>query len=202
MDLSGFPFPGTPSWAHPASVHGCDSLWTPSAYPWPLLDKPQEWDELLLENKRKNNLTIFTGEKAKWDFRFFISCKKIFDRWLKNNEYREGNTSDITFVLEQAENMKLKGWRRLIQHDILLLYNNIAYMTFDSCVSEILMSSSSARNFQFIRKTISLGNSMAIICSTKVQLAPTVLVWFSNVLLPVGCVDVVLTQNLFFSQYE
>lgn len=42
-----FLYPGTPSQVRLTSVHGCDSLWTPSAYPSPLLDKLQGWAALL-----------------------------------------------------------------------------------------------------------------------------------------------------------
>lgn len=47
VDLIDFLFPGTPSWAHLTSAPGRDSLWTPSAYSWPLLGKCQGWAELL-----------------------------------------------------------------------------------------------------------------------------------------------------------
>lgn len=45
--LTGSPYPGTPSWGHLTSVHGRGSLWTLSAFLWPLLGRLQEWVELL-----------------------------------------------------------------------------------------------------------------------------------------------------------
>lgn len=80
MDLIDFLFPGTPGWAHLTSVHGCDSLWTPSAYPWPLLGKCQGWAELLEAKKEKKKRTYSIL------FRFQLMLFKILTGREKQSE--------------------------------------------------------------------------------------------------------------------